>query len=565
MLKFGRLAYKNFLSTGNVWNEYQLDSHADTLIVGKNAAGKTTLLDALCFALYGRGYRNINRGMLVNSINGKGMVVEIEFTTQNNNYLIRRGIKPSIFDIVCNGETIPAFPSSTEMQDYLEKYILQCNYKAFTQVVILGASSYVPFMRLTPAARREILEDVLDIEVFSVMQSLAKERMAVTREAITRAQAALSVVESQHALAQLYTEQWTQQQEDRRDVILSRIGKLTKQIAQCTEDRDAAVADETIWAERAAKIPEWREKQSKAAKLAAKFTAQLQHAEHQHTFFEQHDNCPTCTQVIDPEFKSTQLSSTAADLEKLRADRVEADNLSVAIDLRLKNAQDAQASLQSLEVMRKQLDGQVKSLTRELARLEEDLQHTHDPAPDPPTELGNLDEMSAALSVLIAERQVQEQTIALLKDTGIRTKIIQQYLPAINKWVNSYLQAFNFPIQFVLDEQFNETIKSRHRDEFSYENFSEGEKRRIDLSLVLTWRAIARMKNSCYTNLLLFDEVFDSSLDANGVDDFLLLLKDMEKETNVFVISHKTESLLDRFSRTIVVTKDRGFSNVSTA
>lgn len=565
MLSFQSIRYKNFLATGNAWNTYTLNSHSNTLIVGTNGAGKTTVLDALCFGLYGKPFRNINKPTIVNSINEKNLVVEVQFATQNNQYLVRRGIKPNVFDIVCNGTPIPAFPSTAEMQDYLEKYILKCNYKAFTQVVILGASSYVPFMRLTPQARRDILEDILDIEVFSVMQSLVKDRLSQTKEAVTKAQNAVHVIESQLALVKNYEEQWAQQQQEKRTLLESQMAANDITAAQLHEERNAPIENEDKLREMVQKMPEWQEKHTKANKLATRFATEKQHLTHNHEFFTKHDQCPMCTQPIDASFKAEKLGDATTAIAKVTADYQEAQQLVATLTKRLENARRAQQQLQSVEVKRKQLEERIKSLAKDTHRLVIERDRTFDAAPPPPAEIGDIDAAQAEVAACVYQKQVQEQTNALLKDTGIRTRVIQQYLPVINKWVNHYLHALNFPIQFTLNEQFEETIKSRYRDEFSYENFSEGEKRRIDLALVLTWRAIARMKNSVYTNLLIFDEVFDSSLDMSGTEDFLALLYTLGADTNVFVISHKTDALIDKFSSVITVTKEKGFSVVKAA
>lgn len=562
MLTFHSIRYKNFLATGNAWTKTSLDSHPHTLIVGQNGAGKTTVLDAVCFALYGKPFRNINKPSIINSVNQKELVVEIEFSTQNHRYLVRRGIKPSVFDILCDGKALDALPSANEMQDHLEKYILKCNYKAFTQVVILGASSYVPFMRLTPQARRDILEDVLDIEVFSMMHALLKGRLADTKDALQHAQGHLAVIESQHALAKTYAEQWEQQQQRKRETIDASLATATRNTTLLTEQKTQLATDLTQWSAVADKLVELQEKHTKASKLVTKFATQRQHLQQSKEFFHDHDQCPTCTQIISEDFKTTQMTTVDDQLTELTAKWDETREIVARLSVKIEKAKAAQKEVRRLENERHQIDERVRSYQREMTRLTEEREHTFAAPPPPPADLGNLEDAQAAVDAQNYQKHVLEHGHTLLKDNGIRTKIIQHYLPVINQWVNYYLGAMDFPIQFTLDDQFNETIKSRHRDVFSYENFSEGEKKRIDLALVLTWRAIARMKNSVYTNLLLFDEVFDSSLDVSGTEDFLRLLHTLDKDTNVFVISHKTDAMIDKFSHVLSVTKERGFSVV---
>lgn len=560
MLTFETIRYKNFLSTGNAWNKYDLNSHPHTLIIGTNGSGKTTLLDALTFGLYGKPFRNINKPTVVNSINEKNLVVEVAFTTQNNKYVVRRGLKPVIFDIICNGKSLPEFPSAIEMQDYLEKYILKCNYKAFTQVVILGASSYVPFMRLTPAARREILEDVLDIEVFSTMQSIVKGKLSSTKEELVKAQGAVRLIESQYALAKTYADQWQKRQEDERILIDEQIEKNSSQQKLLQEELKTPVEHEDKLRKMVDTLGEWQEKYTKATKLVSRFATERQHLTHNHKFFTENDQCPMCTQQIDENFKASKMGDAEEELKKNSVAYDEAVQIEKAVAKKLEQGREAQKVLHSIEVRRKQLEERIRSLERDVARLQDDRTRTYNEPPAPPTELGDLDAATGLVETHTYTKHVVEQCATLLKDTGIKSRIIKQYLPIINKWINHYLQSMDFPILFTLDDQFKETIKSRHRDEFSYENFSEGEKRRIDLALVMTWRAIARLKNSVYTNLLIFDEVFDGSLDASGTEDFLRLLHTLGADTNIFVISHKTDVLLDKFSQTVTVSKSKGFS-----
>lgn len=561
MLVFEKLRYKNLLSSGNTFTEIALNSHPHTLIVGQNGAGKTTLLDALCFVLYGRPFRAINKPNLVNAVNGKQLVVEVEFSTQNNKYTVRRGMKPTVFDIICNGKEVTELPSVNEMQDHLEKYILKCNFKAFTQVVILGASSYVPFMRLVPQARREILEDVLDIEVFSAMQTILKDRLVDTRDKLSKAQADHYVAESQQALVRTYTEQWETKQLAARKAIETAIGvnneATQKKDIELREVKDQLLADPNpndVLADLRAKF-------TKASSLVAKFKNEVSHQRKSHDFFHDNDQCPTCTQEIEPGLKSTKCLDTEQKLAEAEKNLAEVQDIAAALTRKIEKAQEAVKQHNDLLARRKHLEVELSSLDKEFERLKGEHAKTFDSPPAPPEDLGNPDDVKAKVDDLTQQKHVLDQGAILLKDTGIRTRIIAQYLPVINSWVNKYLSALDFPIQFTLDEQFKETIKSRHRDEFSYENFSEGEKRRIDLALVLTWRAVARMKNSVYTNLLIFDEIFDSSLDVAGIEEFMRLLQSLDKGTNVFVISHK-DAMTDKFANVLTATKVKGFSEI---
>ena len=559
MIRFKKIAYRNLLASGHAWTTVTLDSHPHTLIVGTNGCGKTTLLDALCFGLYGKPFRAIPKGSIVNSVNQKDLLIEIEFETQNHTYVVRRGLKPSIFTITCDGTTIPELPSVTDYQEHLEKYILQCNYKSFTSVVILGAASYVPFMKLTPAARREIIEQILDIDVFSTMHSLLKDRLSSAKDDVSEAQKSLAVIESQHALMQTYADRWTTEQETKREALALELKGAQMQVEDLRARRDTLLEDITGVTPHAEKVADLQKKLTKATGIVSKLIAQLQHATHRRRFFTDHAQCPMCEQGIDESFKGDHVSSLEEQIEKLTTDRAEAEALVERLQRKVDAAEQATQTLRQYQTQRTQLDSKIVSIEKDMRRLTDAHAETFAPPPPPPTTIGDKDAAIATLAQAQYAKHVLEQGGSLLKDNGIRTKIVKHYLPTINKYVNHYLQALNFPIQFVLDDQFNETIKSRHRDVFSYENFSEGEKRRVDLALLLTWRAIARMKNSVSSNILIFDEIFDSSLDTAGTDDLLTVLETLGAHTNVFIISHR-EAMMDKFSRTLSVTKEKGFS-----
>lgn len=562
MLTFHRLGYKNILSTGNAWTQYELDTHPHTLIVGTNGVGKSTMIDALCFGLYGKPLRNINKPTLVNTTNERELLVEVEFSTQANRYLVRRGIKPSVFEIFCNGVAVRSLPSTAEMQEYLEKYVLRCNMKAFTQVVILGSSSYVPFMRLTPAARREILEDVLDIEVFSTMFTLAKARLTETKDAVVQAQQQVAMIRRQMDVEAAYRQQWEERGRETIARIDGELADLDERIATAMTQKAELDAQVAPLREGRQSLIKYQGQQMKASTLVTRTETERQQAERTRDAYAAQDTCPTCQQPINPKTKAAKLQTMEDHCVRLAAKETEARGLYEEIAAKLQAARGADEEYQKADRQRLLCDTTLQELRRNRQRLVSERDAASTPmVPPPSVELPSLEDAEAEVQNWAEQKYIAEQCHALLKDNGIRTKIVQHYLPVINHWVNHYLTLLEFSIQFTLDDQFNETIRSRYRDVFSYENFSEGEKKRIDLALLLTWRAIAQMKNSVHTNLLIFDEILDSSLDFAGMDNFIQIIEQMQT-TNTFVISHK-ESMQDRFSRTLHVTRVKGFSCVT--
>lgn len=563
MLKFKYVAWRNFLSTGNVFNRIDLDAATHTLIIGNNGAGKSTLLDALCFALYGKGFRNVTKPSFINSVNMKDCLVEVEFTTAEHTYLIRRGMKPSVFEIVCDGELIPELPSAAEQQEYLEGYILKCTYKAFTQVVILGAASYVPFMRLTPAARREILEDLLDIEIFAIMQSLLKDKASAHKDVLAGLQSQIAVAASQHELVEQYTTQWKARQEQRRADIDEELVQHETAIRELEPTQITYLTQRDQCDALLAQSPEIERKWKKADRAWVSLRERVVAAQKDLTFFETNSTCARCTQPIDPTLAARQVETLRAAVASVTTELADVERIRTKLDTKLHKLMEVQSGRANIQLQLDTIDRQRLVHQSRIDQLQAERETTFAEPPPAPTDIADMSRLQSDLDAANYTRYIMEQAAVLLKDKGIRTRVIQQYLPIINQLVNEYLTALNFSVQFTLDDQFKETIKSRYRDTFSYESFSEGEKRRIDLALLLTWRAVACIKNSVYTNLLIFDEVFDSSLDSTGCDDFLRILQQMDPDTNVFVISHRTSEMLDKFARVLSVTKVQGFSEVN--
>ena len=572
MIVFESVEWANFLSTGNSANKVLLNKSQTTLIIGKNGEGKSTILDALCFSLFGKPFRNINKGQLVNSINQKKCLVTVEFTINKHKYKVIRGIKPNIFEIWCDGEMINQDAASRDYQKVLEQQILKLNYKTFTQVVILGSASFVPFMQLSSAQRRDVIEDILDIRIFSTMNQLLKEKAQETKDAIVRVENQIKnskdKVESQQTIIKTINEAKTESINN----ILSKISANTAEILQAESQIEFIVSEINTLKASIANKESITEDIDKAKSIKSKLLQKIETCEHHSEFFDEHDVCPSCNQDIAEEYKAnivkdlnekmldnnskiseleTILTNLNANLSKIN--KVVEQITDKNIELSTKNS-----TVTLLNKQNKELDSETQRVKSDTSNLDEEKTKLKDLAKDA------LDKI-AEKNLLLEHRSMEEVASILLKDTGIKTAIIREYLPAMNKLINKYLQAMDAYIHFELDESFNEIVKSRYRDTFTYASFSEGEKMRIDLAILFTWRQIAKMKNSVNTNLLLLDEIFDSSLDAAGTDYFLNLMNQLGEHSNVFVISHKGDQLFDKFRSVIKFEKRNDFSVIAAA
>lgn len=553
MIKFKTIRWKNFLSTGNAFTEIKLDKSPSTLIVGENGSGKSTLLDAITFALFNKPFRNISKPQLVNSINKKKLLVEVEFTIGKTEYLVRRGSLPGVFEIEIDGSMVDQNASVRDYQKHLEENILKLNYKSFTQIVILGSASFTPFMQLPLGQRREIIEDILDISIFTRMKEVLKEKVTNLKEKLRFIEGEIQVVKEKGKVQKSYIETLQTDKQEKIDKIQGEIDATQSKIEKLTEDANASTAEKES-------LGSVESKKQKLEALKAEFDRKIRDARRELDFYHNNDDCPTCKQGIPHDFK--------ASMSEEKLDRI--DELETAqVDLNAKWEEVDKLYDQYLEINQKIVDTNNLLIAEQtlLQRLILEKSETENKIGDIQKETAKLKEIAKDLVSKTDQRndlktEQEYNTIAehLLKDSGIKTKIIRQYLPVINKLVNKYLTAMDFFVQFDLDETFKETIKSRHRDKFSYASFSEGEKQRIDLALVFTWRTIAKMKNSASTNLLLLDEVFDSSLDVNGTDYVMTLLNTIGEDTNVFVISHKGDQLFDKFRSQIKFEKKQNYS-----
>ena len=570
MIKFNVVRWKNFLSTGDTFTQIQIDKSPSTLIVGDNGSGKSTLLDAVSFALFGKPHRNINKIQMVNSINNKGCVVEVEFEIGSHSFKIVRAIKPNKFEIWQNGNMINQASASRDYQKYLEQNILKLNHKSFHQIVVLGSSSFIPFMQLQTYHRRAVIEDLLDIQIFTKMNMILKERNSVLRDELVDANYNLDLTKEKISLQKKYIKDITELNEEQAETKQNEIDEARTEIELLNEkikDANEYVIEHQDQNNESLKI--MHDKKQSLSQYKFRFEQQIGDVVKDAKFYEENSECPTCSQEINDELRNTKMDAAKAKAKELQTAitkaAAEAQNVNTLID-DLNKIQD--------EIISKQQDIHSNSVTIErlqksITTLQNDIEGLTGKDGDlgkANKDLTDLQESRDSWAEnklkLIEEKTYNDAAGEMLKDTGIKTKIIKEYLPVMNTLVNKYLSILDFFVSFELDENFNESIKSRYRDTFNYSSFSEGEKQRIDLALLFTWRQIARMKNSASTNLLILDETFDSSLDHDGIDSLMKILGSLEEGSNVFVISHKGDLLDGKFRSKIEFVKERNFSKI---
>jgi DNA repair exonuclease SbcCD ATPase subunit len=568
MILFKKLFYKNFLSTGNNKTEIQLDRSPSTLIVGHNGAGKSTILDALSFGLFGKPHRDIKKAQLVNSVNNKAAEVEVEFSIGQHDFRIVRGIKPSKFEIYQNDRLLNQEATVRDYQMYLEKNILKLNHKSFHQVVVLGSSSFIPFMQLPNSHRREVIEDLLDIQVFGKMAQLLNERKVRVREDLKGVEYSLDMIKEKIQLTKKYireVESLNANQTKEKKAEIDSYRKEIEELQFINSKLSVNLVDEIKEVNEI--LTHLNRKKSELEKYEHGIKSGINRVVQEAKFFETHDSCPTCAQSIEEEFKDFKLKNAKTKATELKEGMDKCNTEIEEATASIETASDKLTTLNSRQnkisinnVTISSLQGQVDKLEGEILKLTD----TDSNLSESNRELQDLfDERDSSTErklELLDKRSYYEVVGEMLKDTGIKTKIIKQYLPVMNKLINQYLQVMDFYVSFNLDESFQETIKSRYRDTFNYASFSEGEKMKIDLALLFTWRQVARMKNSAATNLLILDETFDSSLDNDGIENLLKILDTLEGGTNIFVISHRGDALDGKFRSKIVFEKVRNFS-----
>ena len=570
MIHFNAVRWKNFLSTGNEFIEIQLDRTPSTLIVGQNGAGKSTLLDALSFGLFGKAHRDIKKDQLINSINKKQTVVEVEFEIGGQKFKVLRAIKPGKFEIWQNGRQINQASNARDHQKFLEQNILKLNHKSFHQIVVLGSSSFIPFMQLPAWSRREVIEDLLDINVFSKMNQILKERNATIRNNLVDIDHNLDLVKTKMVGQEKYIKDLNAINKDQIDKKESSVQEHSSRIKErFSESKKLGTnlaaslkSEQTNYEKQLDQISSYK---SHDQQLNTKIKSLVQGAK----FYEENDECPTCDQSIEESKKATKIESIKADAASIQQEKQDLDRKLSILNTTTKSINQSIEKLRERQNKINSNNDQITLLQKEIDKIQKEINSLSGQSGDikqAKKELNKLrgqkDSETERKLAHVEERTYNEVIGEMLKDTGIKTKVVKQYLPVMNRFINQYLQILDFFVAFHLDENFNETIRSRHRDTFNYASFSEGEKQRIDLSLLFTWRQIAKMKNSAATNLLILDETFDSSLDVDGVENLTKILSTLDDDTNVFIISHKGDVLENKFRSKIEFWKDRNFSKI---
>jgi len=566
MIIFKKIRWKNFLSTGNVFSEVDLQTAKTNLIIGSNGAGKSTILDALTFSLFGKPFRKINKPMLVNSINEKDCLTEIEFSVGRKEYKVIRGVKPNKFEIYCNGQLWNQESTLVEQQKNFEANVLKMNYKSFTQIVVLGSSTFVPFMRLPLAQRREIIEDILDIQVFSTMNVLLKDKVRENNEEIKTLDYQIHLLDEKIDLQKKYmlelekkTKEEITRKENKISELLQNENEFHNEIARLTGEVQKHSEDMKEVANSTSKL-------RKLNTFLLKIQSKLNNCQKEHDFFADNHVCPTCTQELDEDFRQEKINEGANELNKMNTGVEELFAEIAKEEEREKTFTKLSDKVMQLNASISQSNFSITSIKKNISDIESEIRELQETNPDKKAEFVKLEGLvknKKELGGTLAENKKDRDTLTvasqLLKDNGIKTRIIKTYLPAMNQLINQYLQRMDFYVNFTLDENFEEIIKSRYRDVFSYDSFSEGEKSRIDIALLLTWRSIAKLKNSVDTNLLILDEIFDSSLDQQGGMDLSWILRNFDDNSNVYVISHR-ENLDGKFERTLTAVKEKNFS-----
>ena len=571
MIIFKTIKWKNFLSTGNHWNEINFLEKNTNLIIGTNGSGKSTMLDALTFALFNKPFRKVNKSQLMNTANERDCVVELEFSVNNREYIVRRGMKPNIFDIEVNGNLMHRQADDRSNQKILEESILKVNYKSFTQIVILGSSTFVPFMQLSGSNRREVIEDLLDIRIFSAMNHLIKDKIREKKEKVRSLDLKKDNLKDKMTMQNNFIKELEERGKNNISISKEKINTLIDDTEMCVSLNESLQNDVFNLTKEQEKMAGANDKLKKLNNLKGKLSNKVSVITKEHKFFSDNVTCPTCTQPIEESFRLNRISDAQDKAKELQSGYQELKDAIQKEEDRERLFTKLSKEITKLNNDISQNNTRISLNQRQVRDLESEIQITTEQFKNRNTENEKLKEFKSSLKDTIDELAVQREDInhhdfaySLLKDDGVKTKIIKKYLPFINQQVNRYLQLMDFYINFTLDEEFRETVKSPIHEDFSYASFSEGEKMRIDLALLFTWREVARVKNSVNTNLLIMDEVFDSSLDGFGTDEFLKIIRYIIKGANIFVISHKSD-LNDKFENVIQFDKVKGFSQISSS